>query len=170
MKQNIRVKLPVRTDQLAAESLAYSSTTPTFTPRVAGDGWVLLNLSTRPVFIHEAGPAERPDVKVDSVRYEHSSRSVRAWVANHGTAATPVRSGSRVAYPTWAVLRGDGDSLAQVARAASVSVGQQVAFEFRLGQMQVPDTVLLSVTVNPNQTYVELGTDDNIGYTLAVKR
>jgi hypothetical protein len=33
----------------------------------------------------------------------------------------------------------------------------------------LPDTVLFSVAVNPGQTYVELGTDDNIGYALVAK-
>jgi hypothetical protein len=35
--------------------------------------------------------------------------------------------------------------------------------------MQLPDTAILSVTENPSQTCVELGTDDNTGYILVVK-
>jgi hypothetical protein len=169
MKQSSRVKLPVRTDELAGESLAYSGTTPAFTPRVADDGWLTLNLNQRPIFIHEAAPPQRPDMAVDSVRYDGSSRSVRAWVTNHGSAPTPVRSGRR-AYPTWAVLKADGDSVTQAVWTKSIGINQGAEFGFELGRTELPDTVLLSVTVNPNQTFVELETDDNTGYTLKVGR
>ena len=50
-----------------------------------------------------------------------------------------------------------------------MAVDQQAEFTFDLGQAKLPDTVLFSVTVNPSQTYVELGTDDNTGYALAVR-
>jgi hypothetical protein len=106
---------------------------------------------------------------VDSVQFVQSINAVRAWVTNHGSRATPVRSGSRVPYPTLAVLRADGDSLAQQGRATSIGVDQQVEFTFNLGQTQLPDTTLLIVTANVNQAYVELETDDNTGYTLAIK-
>jgi len=167
--QSIGVKLPVRTDILAAESLAYTETPPAFPPRVADDGWLYMNLDARPVFVSEVSAPLRPDLRVDSVQFVQSINAVRAWVTNHGNRATPVRSGSRVPYPTWAVLRADGDSLAQQVRATSIAVDQQVEFTFSLGQTQLPDTALLSLTVNPNQAYVELGTDDNTGYTLASK-
>jgi hypothetical protein len=169
MEQSIRAKLPVRTDELAAESLAYSSTTPTFTPRVTDDGWLTLNLNQRPLFIHEAALAQRPDMAVDSVRFDGSSRSVRAWVTNHGSAPTPVRSGRR-AYPTWAVLKADGDFVAQAVWTKSIGINQGAEIAFELGRTELPDTALLSVTVNPSQTFVELGTDDNTGYTLKVGR
>jgi hypothetical protein len=46
---------------------------------------------------------------------------------------------------------------------------QQAEFTFDLDQSRLPDTVLFSVTVNPSQTYVELGTDDNTGHVLVAK-
>ncbi|GEM_PF-1276236 len=169
-KQSVDVKLPVRTSSLAAESLAYSKTPPTFSSRVADDGWLSVTLNARPVFISEKAPPMRPDLRVDSVRVVPTSLvTIRAWVTNHGTGATPVRSGSRVPYPTWAVLRANGDSLAQQVRTTSIAVNQQAEFTFDLGQTQLPDTALLTVIVNPSQTYVELGTDDNTGHALAVK-
>ncbi len=167
--QSIDVRLPVRTNSLAAESLAYSVTTPAFSPRVRDDGWLSMTLNARPVFISEKTAPQRPDLRVDSVQFVPADEVVRAWATNHGSRATPVRSGSRVPYPTLAVLRADGDSLEQQARATSIAVGQQAEFTFDLGQNQLPDTVLISVNVNPDQTYVELGTDDNTGYTLAIK-
>jgi hypothetical protein len=168
MKKNIRVKLPVRTDQLTAESLAYSSMTPSFTPRVGSDGWVTLDLNTRPVFIHEVGPADRPDLRVDSVRFDPASRVVKAWATNHGTRATPNRSRTRKAYPTWAVLRSEGDSVAQAVWTQSIAMNQGAEFRFELGKTVLPDTALLSVAINPKQIFVELETDDNTGYTLKV--
>jgi hypothetical protein len=162
-------KLPVRTNRLAAESLAYTGTPPAFSPTVASDGWLSMSLNPRPLFISEAGSPLRPDLRVDSVQFARGSRVVRAWVTNHGTRATPVRSGSRSPYPTWAVLRANGDSLAQQVRTATIAANQQAEFTFDLGQTRLPDTVLFSVTVNPSQSYVELGTDDNTGYTPAIK-
>ena len=124
-KRGVEVKLPVRTNSLAAESLAYTRTPPAFSPRVKDDGWLSMILSARPVFISERTAPQRPDLRVDSVRVVQSSLVVvRAWVTNHGTRATPVRSGSRVAYPTWAVLRANGDSLAQAVRTTSVATNQ----------------------------------------------
>jgi hypothetical protein len=169
-KKRVGVKVPVRTNNLAAESLAYSRTPPAFSSRVANDGWLSLNLNPRPVFVSEKAAPQRPDLRVDSVRVVRMNPGiVRAWVTNHGTRATPIRSRSHVPYPTWAVLRADGDSLTDQVQTTSVAADQQVVFEFDLGQTQLPDTVLFSVTVNPSQTYVELGTDDNTGYVLAVR-
>ena len=169
VKQGVNVKLPVWTDSIVAEPLAYASTTPTLSPRVANDGWLSLTLNPRPVFIREASGPQRPDLRVDSVACVQTNRVlVRAWVTNHGNRSTPVRSRSRP-YPTWAVLKAEGDSLAQVVRTASIAVDQQVEFTFSVDQTKLPDTTLLSVTVDPNQTFVELGTDDNTGYVLAVK-
>jgi hypothetical protein len=168
-KQGTDVRLPVRTNTLAAESLAYTGTPPTFSPKVTNDGWLSIDLDSRPVFISERTAPQRPDLRVDSVRLVQASSIVRAWVTNHGTRATPVRSESRKPYATWAMLMANGDYLAQQARMTSIAVNQQVVFEFRLGQTQPPDNVLLSVTVNPTQTYVELGTDDNTGYARVVR-
>jgi len=72
-------------------------------------------------------------------------------------------------YATWAVLKANGDSLAQQVRPTAIAVNQQAELTFDLGRIQLPDTALLTVTVNPSQTYVELGTDDNSGHVLAVK-
>jgi hypothetical protein len=68
-----------------------------------------------------------------------------------------------------AILKAEGDSLAHTGRANPITVNQQVEFTFDLGQAELPNTALLSVTVNPNQVYVELGTDDNTGYALVAK-
>jgi len=168
-KRDVSVRLPVRTNSIAAESLAYSRTPPAFSPTVTNDGWLSLSLNSRPVLISEKTAPQRPNLRVDSVRFVRARSVVRAWVTNHGTRATPVRSGSRMPYPTWAVLRANGDSLTQQVRTTSVAVNQQAEFTFDLDQSRLPDTVLFSVTVNPSQTYVELGTDDNTGHTLVVK-
>ncbi len=166
----VRTKLPVRTDRVAGESLAYSSTTPEFSPKVSDDGWLRLNLDERPVFITEIADPSRPDLRVDSVRYEQAEHVVLAWVTNHGNRATPATSGFRVSYPTRALLRAEGDSLAETARTTPIGVGQQVEFSFDISRASLPDTALVSVEINPGQAYVELGMDDNTGYALAVKR
>jgi hypothetical protein len=168
-KRDVSVRLPVRTNSMAAESLAYSRTPPALSPMVTNDGWLSMNLHSRPVFISERTTPQRPNLRVDSVRFVRARSVVRAWVTNHGTRGTPVRSGSRTPYPTWAVLRANGDSLTQQVRTTSIAVNQQVEFTFDLDQSRLPDTVLFSVTVNPNQTYVELATDDNTGHVLVAE-
>ena len=169
-RPEVGMKLPVRTDRLAGESLAYSGRTPGFSPKVSNDGWLRLKLGERPVFITEIADTSRPDLRVDSVRYEQAERVVRAWVTNHGIRVTPAKSGLRTSYPTRAVLRAEGDSVTQATRTSQIGVNQQVEFSFDISRASLPDTALVSVEVNPGQAYVELGIDDNIGYTLAIKR
>jgi hypothetical protein len=168
-EQSVGAKLPVRTNSLAAKSLTYCRTPPAFSPKVNDDGWLSMDLTSRPVFISEKTSPQRPDLEVFSVRFVQVGSVVRAWVTNHGTRATPVRSGSRVPYPTWNVLRANCDSLAQMVRTTAVAVDQQAESTLDLDQSRLPDTVLFSVTVNPSQTYVELGTDDNNGYALMAR-
>jgi hypothetical protein len=93
---------------------------------------------------------------------------VKAWVTNHGSRATPRNPSGTQSYPTWAVLSRNGDSLAQQVYTDSIAVGQQVEFKFTLTSPPSNST-LFSVRVNPSQTYVELGTDDNTGHVLATK-
>jgi hypothetical protein len=166
----LNVKLPVRTDSLAAESLAYTGTPPPFSAPVAPDGWLSLSLNERPAFVTEVTDTLRPDLRVDSVRYSPSPGPmyVKAWVTNHGSRATPRNPSGTQSYPTWAVLSRNGDSLAQQVYTDSIAVGHQVEFKFTLTSPP-PDSTLYSVRVNPLQTYVELGTDDNSGYGLAAK-
>jgi hypothetical protein len=168
-KQAIGARLPVWTGNLAAESLTYTSTPPAFSPRVEDDGWLYMKLNSRPVFISEKTAPQRPDLRVDSVRLMQAGSVVRAWVTNRGTRATPVRSETQDPYPTWAVLKTNGDSLAQTVRTTRIAPNQQAEITFDLSQSQLADTALLSVTVNPNQTYVELTTDNNTGYALVPK-
>jgi len=169
--QPVAVNLPVRADTLAAEPLAYTDSTTEFSVVPARDGWLTADLNQRPVFIREVTDAPRPDLRVDSVRYAvlPGTVEVRAWVTNHGQRATPSRSGRRSAYPTDAVLKLNGDSIARQVRTTAIARDLQVLFTFTFSPALLPDTALLSVSVNPGQNYVELGTDDNSGHTLVVR-
>jgi hypothetical protein len=121
------------------------------------------------VFVTETGTASRPDLVVDSVKYipPPDTIAVRAWVTNRGNRATPLQSPGMVPYPTWAVLYANGDSLTQRVYTGSIAVMQQVPFAFSRDTVQTPQpALLLAVRVNPGQSYVELGTDDNSGYRL----
>ncbi len=160
------VKIPARTDTVEVSSDSG--------PRKAtadADGWLRLDLSTYPRYLKEVSLTSRPDLRVDSVRYVASQPqcTVRVWVTNHGERATPNRSTPPSPYPTYAVLRANGDSLAQRVRTTAIPKDVQVLFTFTFSPGLLPDTALLSVIVNPSQTYVELGTDDNTGHVLAIK-
>jgi hypothetical protein len=133
------------------------------------DRWLSINLNSRPVFIAEKPVPLRPDLRVDTVRSAQTGCVVRAVVTNHDTRATPVRSGSRVPCPTRAVPKANGYSLTQAVRATSVAAERQPEFACDLSKAGLSNTVLFSMTVNPSQTYVELGTDDNTVYELVVK-
>jgi hypothetical protein len=169
----VAIQLPVRTDRNNLEYAAYGPAESPYTDAAALDGWYKLEIGTRPRFITEpaAQACLRPDLRVDSVKYipPPGRNVVRAWVTNHGNRATPHYSPGTQPYPTWAVLYANGDSLAQQVCTDSIGVNQQVGFTFNLGQTQLPDTALLSVRINPGQTYVELGTDDNSGHALIVR-
>jgi hypothetical protein len=167
----LSVKLPVRSDTLASESLAYTDSTPEFPAAIANDGWLTVDLDQRPVFIREMTDTLRPDLRVDSVTYvaQPGPVEVKAWVTNHGQRTTPSRSIAPSPYPTYAVLKANDDSIAQQVRTTSIAKDLQVVFTFTLSPGLLPDTALLSVIVNPSQTYVELGIDDNTGHALVAK-
>jgi hypothetical protein len=163
---NVAVNVPVRTDTVALRS----STGFEQHTLADADGRLRHSVTPRALLVTEVGDVSRPDLRMDSMRCTRSGQVViRAWVTNHGTRATPVRSGSRVPYPTWNVLRANCDSLAQMVRTTAVAVDQQAESILDLDQSRLPDTVLFSVTVNPSQTCVELGTDDNTGYALMAR-
>ena len=158
--------VPVRNDEVDTVALAYNSTPPASQKDAEPTGWLNIALQPRPAFVIETGAASRPDLVVDSVKYVlRAPDTVLAWVTNRGNRATPRQSPGNQPYPTWAVLYANGDSLTQQVYTDSIGVSQQVMFTFSPGIAQ-PAAVLFAVKVNPAQTYVELGTDDNSGYRL----
>ena len=146
-------------------ALAYNGTPPGDDKPAEHTGWLNLSLQQRPVFVTERDSALRPDVAPDSISADVQGETlvVEARVVNRGGCATP-RSPSGPPYPTWAVLTANGDSLAQSPYTDTIGVNQRVNLQFAVGTQGLPDTMLLEVRVNPAQTYVELGTDDNAGY------
>jgi hypothetical protein len=158
--------LPVRSDTSDTVALAYSGSAPTGAKNAEQSGWLHMALQPRPAFVKEKSTASRPDLEVDSVKHTlRAPDSVLAWVTNRGNRTTPRQSPGNQPYSTWAVLYANGDSLAQQVYTDTIGVNQQVTFRFNLGVAQ-PAPVLFAVKVNPAQTYVELGTDDNSGYRL----
>jgi hypothetical protein len=160
--------VPARSDTVDVCGTAYGVSLPVAKMPAATDGWYDMEFDTHPAIISERQSFVRPDLGVDSVKYitQPPQNSVKAWVRNHGTRATPHHTPGNLPYPTWAVLYANGDSLAQQVRTDSIAVGQTVTFTFTLGAVQPTYAVLYSVRVNPNEEYVELGTDDNSGYRL----
>ncbi|MBN2464638.1 hypothetical protein JXD38_03310 [candidate division WOR-3 bacterium] len=163
--------LSVRSDTVDTVALAYNGSPPFGRKDAENSGWLHPALQPRPTFVAEKSAASRPDLVVDSVRYvlPPSDTAVLAWVTNRGNRATPLQSPGSVPYPTWAVLYANGDSLAEAVYTDSVPADSSVVFEFARGAMQTPPAALLEVRVNPGQSYIELGMDDNTGYTLAVQ-
>ncbi len=166
------VKLPARSDTTSATDLDYGDDPPPSDKQTAATGWLPCTLVTRPVFIAERGGISRPDLVVDSTRYFQppDSIAVRAWVTNRGNRATPRQTPGNQPYPTWAVLYANGDSIAEMEYTDSIPAESSAVFEFARGDMQTPLTALLEVRVNPGQSYVELGTDENSGYRLKTQQ
>jgi hypothetical protein len=158
--------VPVRSDTVDTVALAYNGSPPAGQQETENSGWLHTALDPRPTFVMEKSAASRPDLVVDSVKYFIGAPdTVLAWVTNRGNRTTPRQSPGNQPYPTWAVLYANGDSLSQRVWTDSIAVNQQVTFRFNLETAQ-PTPVLLAVKVNPAQTYVELGSDDNSGYRL----
>ncbi len=163
------VEIPVRTDELAAESLAYDVEASAFEAKPDLDGWLSLGLNERPVFVWETGPAERPDLVVDSVKVAPEEPEVgkvmmvRAWVRNTGSRATPEGLGTKVDYYLEGDLFGSDQSI------QAIRAGETRCFESGwtevLPDMRGPG--LFSAKVNPCQRFVELDVDDNAGYARA---
>ncbi|MBM3330449.1 hypothetical protein FJY68_01200 [candidate division WOR-3 bacterium] len=160
--------VPVRNDTVDTVALAYNGSPPADEKDAEQSGWLHIALDPRPAFVMEKTVASRPDLVVDSVRYFQppDTIAVRAWVTNSGNRSTPLQQPGEQPFPTWAVLYANGDSIAQVVYTGSIAVSEQVLFEFGRGAVQMPQTALLAVRVNPGQSYVELGTGDNRGYRL----
>jgi hypothetical protein len=167
----VEVRIPVMTDRLTAESLAYrDGEPPCLAVRPEADGWLSLSLDERPVYISELDTPKRPDLVVDSVRVAPAnpkvgeSLTVRVWVRNQGTRATPR------GYATRVLFTADGDSIGGAEVTRGIAVGQAVLVEFRLGQIPsgMFGPALFATTVNPDQRYVELDMYNNTGYTQAV--
>ena len=93
---------------------------------------------------------------------------VRAWATNRGGRTTPHNT-TGTPYPTLAVLLANGDSVAADVWQDSIPKDQHAKFHFSVDPTPMPDMVLFSVSINPSQTYVELGADDNTGHALAIK-
>ena len=164
------VSLPVRNDEVDTTALDYNGSEPTAQKNAEPTGWLNLSLHQRPVFVTETDTAGRPDLEVDTVKAVSQSGQwrVTARVVNHGGRATPHNT-TGTPYPTVAVLRANGDSVAVDVRQDSIPKDDTVGFNFSVNQAPLPKTVLFSVTVNPGEAYVELGTYDNTGHVLATK-
>jgi len=167
----VGVRIPLESDRLIAESLAYrDGRPPTFAVLPGADGWLSLALDERPVFISEQSVPNRPDLVVDSVRVVPVDPRVgglltmRAWVRNQGTKVTPQ------GYATRVLFAADGDSIGSAEVSEGVAVGQTVLTEFRLSQVPsgMSGPVLFAATANPGQRYVELDMDNNTAYTQVV--
>jgi hypothetical protein len=168
----VEVRIPVMSDRLTAESLAYrDGRPPNLAVRPGADGWLSLPLDERPVFISEQDTPKRPDLVVDSVRVAPAkpkvgeSLTVRVWLRNRGTRATPR------GHVIGVLFSADGDSIGGAEVSKEVAVGQTFRAELRLGQIPSGRSgpALFATTVNPDQRYVELDMDNNTGYTQAVR-
>ncbi len=162
----VPVAIPVRSDELAAERLAYGAEVPSFGAAPDDDGWLRLELTERPVFVWETGPAERPDLVVDEVEVVPTeplaggSLTIRARVRNIGNRATAAGSPTEVRFML------NGDSVGIDGSFQTVEPGETLEFEMVLAP--VPSAAsgpgLVSVMVNPDRHCVELETGNNVGY------
>ena len=164
------VAVPVRSDVVVGESLAYrSGNPPEFSVRSGPDGWLRLELTERPVFVREVGPRSRPDLVVDSVRVEPEEPRVgermviHAWVRNKAskeTRATPRGMATKVLF-MW-----EGDTLGYEETTRQIGVGKAVEVQFPVVEVgpELAGPALVKVVANPEQRYVELDMDNNDGY------
>ncbi|MEO0005218.1 MAG: hypothetical protein ABIK49_04365, partial [candidate division WOR-3 bacterium] len=156
----VAVRMPVRSDTVFYLPLDYDGTQPTDTRVTETDGWLEIDLSTRPVFLTEKSEVLRPDLRVDSIRLVPSQPQVGMplniyfWVKNYGNRSLPAgapggiavyRNGTRLSPPV------------PFPDDAAIDQNCERAFVFHIEA--VPDTWrgqnLFSVVVNPDRGFVE---------------
>jgi sugar lactone lactonase YvrE len=169
-QNGVNVDLPATVDTLTTDSLAYSPPQQSGIVYADVDGWLPLTLDERPVFISEGGAVSRPDMVVDSVwsvpGLPTRGQPVMLWakIKNLGTDSTG--TGSPNFYPNTSVrfyVNGSFLSLTDYFQSIPVN-GTVVVSASDYWTPSATGPVLASATVNEQQSYVELGTDDNAGY------
>jgi hypothetical protein len=156
------VVVPVRTD--TAVVLCGSSSE---VASADADGWLRLPLSPQAAYVTEVGPALRPDLRADSIWLSPPvpqvgfPLSIYVSVANHGSKAMPGSSPGGLSF------RWNGTPLQLVSwRDTALDQNNSTIYWYTISA--VPSSMwgwgLFSVSVNPEQQLVELGTDDNDGY------
>ncbi len=163
----LTAKIPVRSDTFIQIMLAYNNNPPNHIKPAKTDGWVEVNLTSRPVFLSELTNPLRPDLKVESTAVFPKEPMVgqpmwlSVWIKNIGNRATPQGLPTKVVF-TW-----NSDSFAQVVYDPVIQPDEVVCINYfipsLLAEMRGP--CLITTVVNPEQKYVELtGLDDNRGY------
>ena len=159
------VRLPIRTDDFGVDYLDHGDRPPMARAQLTSYGWLKVGLSTRPVFITEVGEPRRPDLVVDSIIVEPQRPragdfvSGAAWVRNIGSAAPRAFS---------IEVEVDGRATATGTYNGRLPPGGQALV--RVAGVRLPrdhrQSVLVSLSVNPDAHFVELDRDNNTGYGL----
>jgi len=165
----VNVEVPVLTDTLEVTGLHYGGNLPQGPAYAATDGWLPVPLEVRPVFIEEQSDTTRPDLRADSVRLVPATPLVgetlviQTWVTNHGTRSVPDGA------PGGLKFYHNGYELGTRQWQEAIDQGHSEMFCYVVPA--VPDSWhglgLYSVSANPGQSFVELGTDDNGAYRRA---
>jgi hypothetical protein len=160
----VEADLPVRSDTVVADSVAYDEQQGAELWAAATDGWLNLELNERPVFVSENVNLTRPELVVDSlvIANQHpqvgSVMDVHAWVHNDGH-ATPGTVQLDLVCNDTAFTYGMSPG--------SIDSGDTYEYSFEVNPVPgwMHGWCLFSAVVNPGQTYVEKsGTDDNAGF------
>lgn len=162
---DIIVSIPVRSDAVSAEELHYVGNEQPSSPTPGANGWLTQTLTTRPVFISEAGDISRPDLVVDSIRLVPAQPQVgmpltmSAFIRNLGSPVPGNPPGGVAFY--W------NDSLLtdSVVPWDTIHDGTNTLV-FMIGAVPIAmqGVGLVRATANPGQEFVELGLDDNSAY------
>jgi hypothetical protein len=161
----VAARIPARTDQLGIAHLARSAGADRLnrTMTAGSDGWLTLTLGTDPVYVHEIGPAMRPDLTVDSVWTEEnpdSAVTLRARVKNMGNKQF-VSSGRKGSVLRFAI---DGVPVGPVAEPKRLAPAGIAYVESAPLSRDRSVMHLVSAVANPNKEVMELDFDNNARY------
>jgi hypothetical protein len=164
------VRIPARSDIVDTVSTSVTGNPGTGPVQCQSDGWLEFQLDSVPFIVREHPVALRPDLVVDSVKIAPLQPSpgqmltITAWVRNHGTRATPTLG--LIPMPTKVEFSGNGTLVGLNQHPAVIGVGQTVSVSVDLSDLPLSwvQGVLWEAKANPQQEYVEFGTDDNSGY------
>ncbi|MGQ9678296.1 MAG: hypothetical protein ACUVUD_03340 [bacterium] len=168
-KRTVKLRLRVRSDTLDEILLAYDNYPAVRQVTAEIDGYLNLNLRSRPVFVVEKSAPRRPDLTVDSVRLFSDTveggadLTVKVWLSNIGDRIPGESLSIRLEFYHNSVLVSE---LREPVVDLSLGPQQSTVLTYKIPFLPAffEEDGLFSVVVNRAEDFVEMSMDNNRAY------